>query len=294
MRWFFLLALAVCSRGQELVNLRPDQAIERAIQSHQLLASGQARVEAAQGAHEQAGLRPNPRLILQNENTRFGGTSAPFRFAHETDSFAYASQILEAPGKRQTRLELTGELIHRREAEVDVLRARIAHNVAAAYWAAIGAERTRDVLRQTLQNFDQIVQYHRDRVKEGALAESDLIRIELEREQIGVQFQNAEQDARRMRLQLFREMGEPEQPGIVLTGDLSDVRPFVALSPDEALATRRDLQLARQVIKQAQAGTRLEQMNARPDPEVLFGYKRTIGYNTVIAGLQVSLPLRNR
>lgn len=293
-RLWILAVFAVFSEAQEFSNLTPEQAVERALQSHPLLTSGQARVEAAEGSRQQSSLGPNPRLFLQSENTRLGTTATPFRYAQETDNFAYASQILEAPGKRQSRVDLSTELIHRREAELDLIRTRIANSVAAAYWSAVGGERTRDVLKQSLDNFEQIVQYHRDRVREGAIAESDLIRIELEREQIAIQLQNAEQEARKLRLQLFREMGEPEQRQTVLTGNLSEVRPFVTVPPDEAIAQRRDLKLSRQLIEQARAATRLEQSNARPDPEVLFGYKRTAGFNTLIAGLQLPMPFRNR
>lgn len=289
-----LLAIVGCAFGQDETNLRPEQAIERAMQSHPLLASGQARVQAAEGSRQQASLRPNPRLYLQSENARSGNASAPFQFAQEVDNFAYASQILEAPGKRESRMQATNELIRRRQFELESLRATIAHNVATAYWAAAGAAQIRDILRQNLDNFEQTVQYHRDRVREGALAEIDLIRIEVEKEQVAVQFQNAEQDVRRLRLQLFREMGQPDQPGIVITGDLFNIRPFVSVGIEEAIAQRRDLQFGRQLIEQAKAATRLEQANAKPDPEVLFGYKRTAGYNTLIAGLQVSLPFRNR
>jgi cobalt-zinc-cadmium efflux system outer membrane protein len=175
-----------------------------------------------------------------------------------------------------------------------MMRFRVAYNVAAAYWAAVGGERTRDVLRQSLDNFEQVVQYHRDRVREGAIAESDLIRIELERERIAIQLQNAEQEARNLRLQLFREMGEPERPDTVLTGNISNVLPFVTVTPDEAIAQRRDLLLARQVIDQTRAATLVEQRSARPDPEVILGYKRSTGFNTVIAGVQVPLPFLNR
>jgi cobalt-zinc-cadmium efflux system outer membrane protein len=38
----------------------------------------------------------------------------------------------------------------------------------------------------------------------------------------------------------------------------------------------------------------LQKANAKPDPEVLFGYKRTVGFNTAVAGLQFNLPIRNR
>ena len=68
----------------------------------------------------------------------------------------------------------------------------------------------------------------------------------------------------------------------------------MSASPVEALDNRRDLQLARQIVRYAKAGTWVEQMNARPDPEVLFGYKRSTGFNTLIAGVQISVPFRNR
>ena len=54
------------------------------------------------------------------------------------------------------------------------------------------------------------------------------------------------------------------------------------------------MRLSVQSLKQAEAALRLQRANAVPDPEVLFGYKRTSGFNTVIAGLQLNLPVRNR
>ena len=123
----------------------------------------------------------------------------------------------------------------------------------------------------------------------------DLIRIEVERQQVSVQLQNAQQDVRRLRLDLFRQMGRPaDDTAMVLTGQLGDVHPFVAVTPEEALAQRRDLLLDRQLVQQAKAATRMEQLNARPDPEVLFGYKRTAGYDTMIAGIQLPLPFLNK
>ena len=293
-----IFILSICFAGlagEELRNLSSQDAVELALEENPVLPAGRARVQAAEGMRAQATLRPNPRLYLQSENTRFASTDTPFRFSRETDNFAYASQVLEAPGKRQGRINFNGEVIRSREAEVELLRARIGQSVAAAYWAAVGAERTLDILRQTLKNFDETVQYHRDRVREGALAEVDLIRIEVERQQVSVQLQNAQQDVRRLRLDLFRQMGRPtDDTGVVLTGQLGDVRPFVAVTPEEALAQRRDLLLDRQLVQQAKAATRMEQLNARPDPEVLFGYKRTAGYDTMIAGFQLPLPFLNK
>jgi outer membrane protein, heavy metal efflux system len=78
---------------------------------------------------------------------------------------------------------------------------------------------------------------------------------------------------------------EPAPPGQRLnTPDLS-----------RALELRPEIQLARQAIAQAEANVRLQQSNGRPDPEVLFGYKRAAGFgDSVLAGVQIPLPLLNR
>jgi cobalt-zinc-cadmium efflux system outer membrane protein len=166
--------------------------------------------------------------------------------------------------------------------------------VLIAYWSALGAERIREVLGDSLKNLEQSVQYHRIRLKEGALAEVDLIRVDLERGQVAVAFQNAEQDARRLRLELFREMGEIPKADVSLTGRLDDIRPFVTSSIEESLQQRTDVQLGKQLLQEAKAAVLLEQANAKPDPEVLFGYKRATGQNAMIAGVQIPLPFWNR
>lgn len=280
--------------GQSGAALSPQEAVEEAVRSHPALAAFRARVDAAEGERQQAGLRPNPRLFLQSENARLPFGAHPLRFSYDTDTFAYASQVFEAPGKRSSRVAFAQEGIERRRLEESARRTEIAYNVLNSYWAAVGAERVRTVLQENLANLEQTVQYHRDRVREGAIAEVDLIRVDLEKEQVAVQFRNADQDVRRLRLQLFRDMGQAEDPGVKLTGNLEDVQPLITPSIDEALNRRPDLRLARQNIEQAQSLYRLEQANAKPDPEVLFGYKRTLGLNTAIVGLQINLPFRNR
>jgi cobalt-zinc-cadmium efflux system outer membrane protein len=289
----FLAVGCACMCAQKPDILSPEDAVNRALSVHPALEANRARVDAARAQQQQASLRPNPRLYLQTENTRAGG-STPFRFAEETDNFAYASQIFEISGKRDRRADLASEMVRRRQSEMAVRQAEIARRVLSAYWSALGAERVGEVLRDSLNNLEQSVQYHRIRVEEGALAEADLIRIELERGQVAVAFQNAEQDARRLRLELFREMGEIPNAHVSLTGRLEDVRPFVTSPVEEALQQRTDVQLGRQMVQEAKAAVLLEQANAKPDPEVLFGYKRATGHNAMIAGVQIALPFWNR
>jgi cobalt-zinc-cadmium efflux system outer membrane protein len=150
------------------------------------------------------------------------------------------------------------------------------------------------VLADSLAILNRTVQYQGDRVREGALPEADLIRVQLEQQQISINYRNAEQDAHRSILLLFREIGIPQQPDVTLTGDIAAVPPIGLPNIDEAIDRRPDVQLARQAVQQAQAAQRLQKSNAVPDPEVLFGYKRTGGLDTAIAGVQLNLPIRNR
>jgi outer membrane protein TolC len=64
------------------------------------------------------------------------------------------------------------------------------------------------------------------------------------------------------------------------------------------------MQVARKAVEQAQANLRLQQANAKPDPDVEVGYKRTAAVgvysgaglpaNTLYGSIQIPLPIRNR
>jgi cobalt-zinc-cadmium efflux system outer membrane protein len=287
------LSVLLVSTSFAATDLTPELAVALALEKNASLAIASARVVAAEGLRTQAGLKPNPRLILQSENARLAGAS-PFRYSQDTDNFGYLAQVFEAGGKRQSRIEVASQNVRSNELLLESQRARLAGRVLTAYWIAAGAQRLAAVFADSVSVLERTVQYHRDRVREGSLPEADLIRVQLEQQQVSIDYRNAEQDARRSVLLLFREMGIPEQTDVRLAGDIASVEPVPALDIDEAVERRPDVRLSVQSLKQAQAALRLQRANAVPDPEVLFGYKRTSGFNTVIAGLQLNLPVRNR
>lgn len=272
--------------------LSPEAAVAEAIANHGTITAAAAKIQVAEGLRQQVGLKPNPRLFLQSENARFSNPPA-FRYGHDADSFLYLSQVFETGGKRDRRVEVANEGVLASELSLAAQRTQIAGRVLSAYWAAVGAQRVEQSLLEGLGNLEKAVQYHRDRVREGSLPEADLIRVELEYQQVAISFRNAQQDARRLRLQLFREMGTPARPDVSLSGNLDDV-PSIPATNKEAVERRPDVRLAIQAVRQAQAVTKLQQANASPDPEVLGGYKRTNGFDTLIAGIQINLPVRNR
>jgi outer membrane protein, heavy metal efflux system len=268
-------------------------AVSQALASHPQLTAAAARVSAAEGLRRQAGLGPNPRLILQSENTRFPG-SPPFAIPEDHDSYAYLAQTIETGGKRSGRVALATENIRRGEFDLQLERRQIASRVSAAYWSAAGAVEYRDLLQDAVTSFDRTVQLHRDRVREGAAPEVDLLRIEVERDRLITLARSAAQDAERDRITLFREMGKIDFPPITFAEDLERTQTVAALALDQVLEQRVEMKLARESVEQARANLRLQQSNAKPDPDVHLGYKRTAGTDTLYAAVQIPLPVRNR
>jgi outer membrane protein TolC len=189
---------------------------------------------------------------------------------------------------------LARDNVRRSELDAELSRQQIVSRVRIAYWAAAGAKRISDLLQDEVTNFDRVVQLHRDRVREGAAPEVDLLRIEVERDRLVSSATTAALDAERASITLFREMGKGVFPAVEFT-DNFEQRPVVAIvSLDQVLQQRVEMRLARAGLEQARAALRLQQANAMADPDLHLGYKRTAGFNTLFAAIQIPLPIRNR
>ena len=286
------LAMACCAAAQEPLTL--EAAVERALASHPLLAEGRERVESARGQLRQAPLTFNPKLVLQAENYRAWG-ARPIQTSRETDDFAYLQQTFETAGKRGKRAELASRGLRAAELELAVLRRRVARDVSLAYWAALGAQKMQELLLESVRNFEKIVEYHEIRVREGAMAENDLLRVKLELGRIQLAANNAGLDAAKARIELFRAMGQTVFPDVRFAEalQLDEDRPLLT-DEDEALRRRPEMLLAQARLEQARGNLVLQRANASPNVDALFGYKRSMGEHTLIAGLQWDLPVLNR
>ncbi len=270
-----------------------DEAVKTALATHPALAAGRQAVEAARGLERQARLTFNPRLNLQVENLRIPG--APFVYGRETDNFAFLQQTFETAGKRGLRGGVASQQVRRNEIEVQILERQIRLRVTEAWWRALGAQRARDLIVETMNTFDQTVEYHRIRVREGAMAEADLLRVQVEAGRFALAANEAGLAVAQARIELLREMGQSNFPELRLEGALSPPGGDIAWPPlQQALSRRPEILLARAGLDQAHARVALEQANSRPNVDLLGGYKRSNGFNTAIAGLQVDLPFRNR
>ena len=272
------------------------EAVDRALQRRPALKAEAERVNAAKGARDQAGEFGNPDLLFQNENLRPGQA-----YARDVDTLAYITQPLDLLGKRRSRMAAAGAGVARAEEEYALARIDAVRRVSLAYWAARGAQDARDLLQAHVDTFQRIVDYHAAQLSVGAIAEQDVLRIRLEGERLAIAANLAALAASRARIELQKEIGEPEYGNVVLTDALDARDAMVApVSFEQVLEQHPSVTAARAALAEAKARARVQDVAARPNIAVLLGYKRTLlldhpdGVNTAVAGVTVSLPLLDR
>ena len=288
-----LFCPGLCS-AQSRLSLQ--EAVDQALQSRASLKAEAQRVAAAQGLKRQAGAISNPEFQFENQNLRPAQT-----YAQDVDTLAVFTQPLDVLGKRKQRIAVADQAIGRSQAEYEQARRQIVQRVQLAYWIARGAQEKRDLLNATVENFQEIVDYHSAQLSQGVISEQDFLRVRLESERLKITANLAAIEATRARVQLLREMGQTTFSEIVLTDPLdahgSAIDP---VNIDQVLSQRVEMRVGRALLEEAHANSRFQDVSARPDLSLIYGYKRTqlvdttTGTNTAIAGLSITLPITNR
>lgn len=276
------------------VTLSLQQAIEQGLNANLRLAATEERTNDALAQKTQASLRPNPRLLLQTEDIRPSSDQLPFSFVNSTEDYVTLSQTIEVAGKRRKRVDSAEATVGITRIEQDMTRRQLIGSISAAYWLAASSVRARDLLQESLRTYEQDVTYSQNRVREGVMAESDLIRIQLERDRIRAALMTATREANQSFVNLYRAMGKTEFPPTTLTDTLENVAQVALPELTRVLQVRPEMQLARQAVTEAETNVTLQKSYAKPDPQALFGYKRNVGYDTAYAALQIDLPIWNR
>ena len=282
---FVFLACASACLAQTTLSLQ--QAVEQATQNRAEIASAARRLEAEEDLRQQSRAFLNPRLFLQSEDFRI----SDFNFAQESETYGFVSQVIETSGARRARIDLATADSHLASLDLEQIRREIGFRVRQAYWHASAAQITRSLYEESDSYFQQVVQYHEARFHEGKLPEVDLLRIQLQAEQIHAGFSAAQLEEQKAQLELAREMGVLSSGPWMLTEKFDQLENPRESSPDESQTV---LRIANENVGAAEAREKQERAKGRPDLDVLFGYKRDVGYNTAIVGLQLNLPLFDR
>ena len=286
---FLYLVGPVCGQAPRKLSLH--DAIEQA-QTGLAAREGQDRVDAAHGLITGASLRPNPRLYLSSEDIQPWNSN--FNFANKTEDYGYVGQLVELGGKRTSRLGVANATVRQTESERTLLLQQIAARVAAAYWSAVASQGVIPLLEQDMKAVDLIVLYNKERVDAGATRGVDLLRAQIERDRLQLALESARRDAVLSRIELFKQMGREPESNVEFTDTLGSSAPLETQSIATILAARADVQVARDAVTVAKANLKLQHSLGVADLDVLAGYKRNSGADTLYSSVQIPLNFRNR
>jgi outer membrane protein, heavy metal efflux system len=217
------------------------------------------------------------------------------------DTYAFFTQPIDVLGKRKERIEVAERAVGRTEADYELAQRQVVQSVKLAYWAARGAQENRDLLNATVANFQRVVDYNSAQLSVGAISEQDLLRVQLEGERLNITARLAGIEVTRTRVELLRQIGQIDFAEVVLTEPLdAEKTELDPLELQQVLDQRAEVKVARAALQEAEANSRLQDLSARPDLDLIYGFKRTqlvdatTGVNTAVAGVRMTLPIMDR
>ena len=296
------LAIAVAAGAARAQTVPPkltlDAAIELALAQRQELMAADASVRARKGAETQAALRPNPVFSFQSENWR-AWQQPGFSPRSDLDLFGYLTDTIETGGKRRLRTALAETRTRSAELERKVVEWSLRRDVAEAWWRAAGAAERLGLLEQSRATLGELVRFQQTRLDLGAIGEIDVIKVRVEEERLAASVADAEAEAEQARLALLGVMGLPRAAAsIEIAGETAihgdETPPPLEDAVERALAGRPDLAVERSLAASARAAADLERAQAKPNLNPYFGYKKSGVHSTLIGGVSVPLPIRDR
>jgi cobalt-zinc-cadmium efflux system outer membrane protein len=221
-----------------------------------------------------------------------GGTSPP---GDDHEIMATLTLPLEPLYQRGPRVSAADAAVRTAEAEADGVRQRTALDATDAYYrtalAQVGVATARDLSAW----LDTLVAYNRVRAAEGATAEADLLRSQLERDRAAADATMQEVELARARAVLAAFLGDPRHIGLA-TVAVSD-RPMpsdLALAEhaaQPALTLRPDLRAAQGRVEAARAAATGERTMIFRQLAATIGTQRMMGTTSLVAGVSLPIPI---
>ena len=293
--WFVLvMTFTVAAHAQEATGpLTLERVVSTYIEKNLELQAAQYRLERTRADQIAARLRPNPGITITAENFAIGGP-VPFNRLYEVA--ASYSETIELGGKRKLRERVADLTVSAAEAQfADAMRRGVAA-VKRLYYDALLARYNVEVASENRQTFGQLLQLSQSRFEEGAIPESDLIKVRLERIKFDSAVKQAELNLRQATIRLLERIGEANFARLAVAGEMNFTpsNPSLESLRQQALAERPDVQAAMRELDAAEERAALEQARTHPDITPFVGYKRLAADNSLLFGISIPLKFRDR
>jgi outer membrane protein, heavy metal efflux system len=285
---------------------------------HPLVAASRARVREAEAARTTAGTFGNPVLGFEVDNTPFPwNRSITLPPGMERESMTTATIPLEPLFQRSPRVRQADAELRATRADAVGERQRVAGDAARAFYRTALAQVGVDVARDLASWLDTLVSYNSKRVDQGAVAEADLIRSQLERDRALADQTMEEAELARARAQLSTFLGNASADRlasrsiVVSAGSAPLPLALAARQVQSAGASRAeqahsdstssessidggqrpDVLAAREHVAASRAAITSERTMLSRQVGATFGVKRSAGTASMIAGVSLPIPL---
>ena len=246
---------------QDGVSLR--ELIDKALQSNQELVAARFEIDKAKARLQQARLRPNPTLDLEQTTEAFFGSPG------DRSLSVGVSLPIEIYGRRSSRIDLAKIEIEASEADVRNRERVLVANILTSYAEALGALRELEVTERLLDLDLETARIVQIRVNEGESAplELNLLQAEVERLRARRQLIEGKLQASYIQLKLLASIPFEDtfRLGEQMTSASLPALPVTTEAAiDIAMRTRPDVRLAQIEEQAAFAGLKLIRAESHP------------------------------
>lgn len=269
-------------------------AVHRTLEGSPALQAAVIGVSAAEARTTQAGLWPNPELVIEIEN--FGG-DGDFRGLDAADTTAFLSQPLPIsgrPGRRRDVAE-SEERINRRRYES--LRLDAQAQTTAAFMTVLAAQQREDLARKLLDVAEDFERTVRVRVEAGKVSPVELTRVLIEVSQAKIRASRSQRALAAARTLLAATWGSTTIDFAEATGDLPRPTPILPMDDLRALMdTTPDMQQRAELFARQEHIAALEKSRSLPDLALGIGRRRfeETGEGAWVAAVGFELPIFDR
>ena len=277
-----------------------EQAVALALQHNQALAVQKLAVDQSKANEITAGLRPN--LVFTSVNADFPVfTPSQLTWDQLINTPTYTqsvSYLFERGGKRDKRLQVARDTTELTARTTDDAERQLRFQVMQAFIGVLLAKSTRDLARDNLKDFSEVVTLNKERLSRGDIAEGDYVKIALQQLQFEQDLSAAEVALVQGRAALRQLLGyETVTEDFDVVGELGR-RKAAGLTLEalqrEAMAARPDVQAARVGTKLANDTVSLAQGNSARDFTGEVEYDRNGSVNAMGFGFSFEIPIHNR
>lgn len=268
-----------------------EQALERS-RAHPDLVAARARVEAATGRVQQAGLLPNPELIGRIESAPIDGNTTG-----DAEYLAGVSQSIPLGGRLSaaTRVEKLNRERLAREAQVREIE--VARAVRGAFATALYAQEVVQTQADLVKAAADAVDLARARVDAGDAVREELARAEMEHLRVRLELTKSQSIRQQALLALVTAMGDPSLTVDSVAGDLAAALEIPTLEDlSRRLAESPFLTALAADVAAERAKLDLAKAERIPDVNLELLYRRLgeTDQNAFDAGFRIAIPLFDR